>query len=110
MFYLIKMCVAYFVYHGCFFKEALTKVYGKMHICLYQKTPSAPYVHTVWTLETITDTIHITDISPHTNLLAKTESLKWIIEDFKVYVTRDMKGALKDEIDSREIGGLVLFQ
>ena len=47
----------------------------------------------------------ITVIPPHTTLLAKTESLKCIIEDYKVSVTRDMKGVLKDYLDAREIGG-----
>ena len=52
----------------------------------------------------------ITGITPHTTILAKIESLKCIIEDIKVSVTRDMKGVSKDGIDAREIGGTVFFQ
>ena len=47
----------------------------------------------------------ITGIPLHTTLLAKMESLKCIIEGFKVSITRDMKGLLKDQLDAREIGG-----
>ena len=62
-------------------------------------------MRTLLLLEDITDTMYIPGITPHTTLLAKTASLKCIIEDFKLSVTRDMKGELKDEFDAREIGG-----
>ena len=52
----------------------------------------------------------IPGIPPHTTLFSKIESLKCIIEYFKVFVTRDMKGVLKDEINTREIGGPDFFQ
>ena len=45
----------------------------------------------------------ITGIPTHTTLLAKIESLKCIIEDFKLSVTRDIKGSLKYKLDDREI-------
>ena len=48
--------------------------------------------------------MYITDISPHTTLLAKIESLECIIGDFKLSVTRDIKGLLKYKLDTREIG------
>ena len=54
--------------------------------------------------------MYITGITPHTTLLAKTESLKCIIEDFKVSVIRDTKGVLKDELDARDIGGTGFVQ
>ena len=78
---------------------------GKVHRFLDKKNLSAPYVRTVWTSEATTDTMDITSIPPHTTLLAKNESLKWIIEDFKVSVTRDMKGVLEDDLYYRYIGG-----
>ena len=54
--------------------------------------------------------MYITGISPHTTLLAKTESLKCIIEHFKGYITRDIKGVLKDELYAIDIGGPVFVQ
>ena len=52
----------------------------------------------------------ITFIPPQTTLLANIESLKYIIEDFKVSVTREMKGLLKDDLDARDIVGPVFVQ
>ena len=60
--------------------------------------------------ESTTDTIGITDIPPHTTLLAKIEILKCIIKDFKVFFTRDMKKVLKDNLDDREISGTGFVQ
>ena len=45
----------------------------------------------------------ITGIPPHTTLLAKIESLKCIIGDFKLSVTRDIKGSFKYKLDDRDI-------
>ena len=64
----------------------------------------------VFPRESTTDTMDITSIPPHTTLLVKTESLKCIIQYFKVFITRDMKGVLKDELNAREIGWSGLFQ
>ena len=86
-----------------FWKVAFTKVWGNMHSVLDQKTQSAPYVRMFWLLEDTTDTIDITGIPPHTNLLAKNERLKCIIGDCTVSVTRDMKRVLKYEPEVREI-------
>ena len=72
--------------------------------------PSVPYVSMVWPSEATTDTMQITGIPTHNTLFAKTESLKCIIEGFKVSVNREMKGLLKDELDTREIGGMVFIQ
>ena len=47
----------------------------------------------------------IPGLPPHTTIIAKTESLKFIIEYFKVSVTRYMKEVLKDKLDAREIDG-----
>ena len=66
---------------------------------------SEPYVRTVCPWEAITDTMDITGIPPHTILLVEIESLKCIIEYFKLYVTREIKGLLKDELNAREIDG-----
>ena len=52
----------------------------------------------------------ISGIPPHTTLLAKIESLKCIIECFKVSVNRGMNGLLKDEINARDIGGTGFVQ
>ena len=52
----------------------------------------------------------ITGIPPHTTLLAKIERLKCIIEYFKVSVTGDMKGGLKDYLNVRNINGLGFVQ
>ena len=49
--------------------------------------------------------MELTGIPPHTTLLSKTESLNCIIEYFKLYVTREIKGLLKDELNAREIDG-----
>ena len=54
--------------------------------------------------------MNITGILPQTTLLAEIESLKFIIEDFKVSVTRYMKRALKDEFNARDIDGPGFFQ
>ena len=62
-------------------------------------------MRTVCPWEATNDTMDITDIPPHTTLLSKIEILKCIIEDFKLSVTRDMKGLLKDEIYTRDIRG-----
>ena len=80
-----------------------------MHSFWTKNIPSAPYAHTVWPSEGTTDTMDIASIPPHNPLLARTESIKFIIEYFKVSVTRDMKGALKDELNVRDIGGWVVF-
>ena len=88
-----------------FWKDAFTKVCGKMHSFWTKNAPSAPYVCRVWPSEATTDTMELTGIPPHTTLLSKTESLNCIIEYFKLYVTRDTKGVLKDKIDNREIRG-----
>ena len=52
----------------------------------------------------------ITGIPPHTTLLAKTQSLKCIIEYFIVSITREIKGLLKYEFDARDIYGTGFVQ
>ena len=81
-----------------------------MHSFWTKNIPSAPYVCTVCPWEATIDTMDITGIPPHTTLIAKIEILKCIIEDFKVSVTRDMKVVLKDNLNTREIGGLGFVQ
>ena len=72
--------------------------------------PSAPYVCLVWISDATTDITYITNILPHTTVLAKTESLKCIIEGVKLSFTSDTKGVFKDELDAREICGTGFFQ
>ena len=98
----MKMCIPSFVYNEIVWKEAFTKVCGKVQSFWTKNDPLAPYVCTLWPSEATTDTMDMTGIPPHTTLLANTENLKCIIEDFKWYVTRDTKGLLKDKIDDRE--------
>ena len=76
-----------------------------MHTFGTKNIPSSAYVRRVFPWKATTDTIDITGIPPKTTLLARIESLKCIIQYFKISITRDMKGVLKDEIDAREIGG-----
>ena len=60
--------------------------------------------------EATTDTMDVTGIHPHTTLVSEIERLECIIEDFKVSITRYIKGGLKDELNARYIGGLVFLQ
>ena len=54
--------------------------------------------------------MYIAGIHPHTTLIAKTQSIKFIIQNFKVSVPRNMKRVLKDELDARQIGGTDFVQ
>ena len=81
-----------------------------MHSFWTKNIPSAPYVCTVCPWEATIDTMDITGIPPHTTLIAKIEILKCIIEDLKVSVTTDMKVVLKDNLNTREIGGMGFVQ
>ena len=105
------MYVDLFVYH----EDSLKIIPHQMcviicKVFLTKKIPSVAYVRTVFPWEATNDTMYITGIPPHTTLIYEIESLQCIIQYFKVSITRDIKGLLKDNLDAREIGGLVFVQ
>ena len=99
------MCCLFCLSWILFEKKSSSKCAVRCTVFWTKNIPSAPYVCTVCPWEATTDTTEITGIPPHINLLTKIESLKWIIQYLKAYVTRDMKGVLKDKLDIRDIGG-----
>ena len=105
------MCVALFVYH----EDSLKIIAHQMCVIICtvfwtKNIPSVAYVRTLFPWEATNDTMDITGIPPHTTLIYEIESLQCIIQYFKVSITRDIKGLLKDNIDAREIVGMGFVQ
>ena len=106
IFYLMKILVASLAFHEKKLNENLHQMSSvRCTVFLRDSIPSSEYVRTACPWDATTDTVCITRITPHTLLLAETESLRSIIEAFKISLNSDIRNTLREELDAREVGG-----
>ena len=82
----------------------------RCNVFMTDTVPSAEFVRTAFLWDATEDTPSITGIPPHTTLLAKIKNLRLVITDQKVTLKEDIKVILKDELDTREVGGAGFVQ
>ena len=68
----MKMCVAYFAFHEKLLKVKLHQMSSvRCTVFLIDSIPYSEYVSNACPWEATTDTVEITDMPPHTTLLAE---------------------------------------
>ena len=72
---------------------------------LTESIASSEYLRSECPWDARTDTLEITGIPPHKTLLAEIESLRSIIEDFKISLNSDINNTLREQFYAREVGG-----
>ena len=98
----MKMCVASLAFHKKILTENLHQMSSVMcKVFLTDSIPSSEYVRTACPWDATTDTVETTGITPHTTLLAEIESLRIIIEAFRIPLSSDIKNNLREELYAR---------
>ena len=111
IFYLIKMCLSSFIYHREFLEKNLHQASAvRCTVFWVEDIPSTSHVKIIYPWEESSNPIEITGIPPHTTLLAEIEGLRKMVSGIGASIASEMKGALRDELDAREVGGTAFAQ